>query len=195
MDVLTRDLTTADLEPDEIGLLRDKVRQLELDIEHLHETLDQLRHQMALASPEPINQSYSMDQFMLKLGTQRGRTYAWRSDYARATTETPGCQVVTTDDIQRWQKEKRVPEWAYLQIEWLVYPNRPSRSNEDWSDSNDGFLIELYTANPHLPNATLAARCTKQFGRPISEQAIKGKIHRLGKLGRLPIHRPSRDDD
>jgi hypothetical protein len=192
MEVIAREQVSA-LEPDEIALLRGKVRQLERDNEQLTETVERLRQQMTLSNPEPVDQKYSMDQFMLKLGTKRGRTYAWRSDYARATTVTPGCQVVTTDDIQKWQKEKRVPDWAYLQIDWLEYPNRSSQANEDWSDANDGFLVKLYVVNPHVSNAVLAAKCTQHFGRCISEQAIKGKIYRLGKLGRLPFHRPARD--
>jgi hypothetical protein len=144
------------------------------------------------ALPEPIDHKYTFPQFMLALAAKRGRTYGWKTDYAQATRDTPGCQVVGADDIQRWQRERHVPDWAYQQIEILDYRDRKGQSAPEWKSDEVQYLIDLYQADPHESNASLAAKCQEHFDRPVNVPAIKGMVHRLGEQDRLPRHRPPR---
>jgi len=179
-------------EGDEIATLKAEICELRAANERLEQTIGSLRVEVARVHPEPVNASYTLDQFMLALALRLGRTYGWRTDYARATQDTPGSHTVSTDDIQKWQKEKRVPEWAYTQIEWLKFNHRLGRNGPEWSQDEVGFLVDEYKTDPHQKNVVLAAKCEERFGRHISEQAIKGAVYRLGKQGVLPERRPSR---
>lgn len=170
--------------------LRMQINELKATNDRLEQTVNELRDYVARVMPEPINQTYTMDQFMLALCVKLGRTYGWRTDYARATANTPGSHHVTTDDIQRWQKQRHVPDWAFTQIEVLDYRARLGRSGPTWKPDEVNHLIQLYVADPHEPNASLARKCSEHFNRPITEQAIKGAVYRLGRQGRLPAQRP-----
>jgi len=174
----------------EVGWLRSQIQELKTANDRLEEQVNTLRGLIADTVPEPVNDHYTIEQFMLRLASKMGRTYGWRTDYAKATHETTGCQPVDTDDIQKWQKERRVPDWAYRQIDLLEFRMRMGRAGPEWKADEVDYLIAEYQADPHQPNATLATKCMKQFGRDISEQAIKGAIYRLGQTGRLPQHRP-----
>lgn len=179
-------------EPTEVMTLRAKVKELSDDNERLLATIDVLKGKMAFSNPEPINQTYTLDQFMVRIAAHRGRTYGWKIDYVTATANTPGSQPVSTDDIGRWQKNQRVPEWAYAQIEWLKFPKRIGRAHPEWSDDDVEFLVDLCVTDPHETNSKLAKKCTAHFDREISPNAIKGARYRLAQMGRLPEHRPPR---
>lgn len=169
----------------EIARLKEAIRRLEADN-------DRLAQMVKLLQPQPVDDTYPLDQFMVALAAQRGCTYGWRKDYADATHNTPGCLLVSTEDIQRWQREKKVPARAYAQIGSLTYPKRRSEAKPTWKAEEDGFLITLCRINPQEQNAALARRCTEEFGRLIDQDAIKGKKYRLVRAGRLPECDPSR---
>jgi hypothetical protein len=179
----------SEVDPDKIIDLRNQIDDLKLLNDRLEQTVIELRTQMVQNSPLPINETYTIEQFMLALATKLGRTYGWRTDYALATKNTPGCHEVNTDDIQRWQKQRRVPDWAFAQIDALHYRIRIGHSNPEWKPDEVQYLIDLYRADPHESNASLAAKCKLRFGRDINEQSIKGAVYRLGRQGRLPQHR------
>ena len=179
-------------EPNEVLALRDKVRELTESNERLLATIDDLRGKMAFSNPEPVNDTYTLDQFIVKVTTIRGRAYGWKTDYAMATANTPGSHRVSTDDIGKWQKEKRVPDWAYAQIEWLKYPTRIGRARPEWTDNDVEYLVDLCITDPHETNGKLAEKCTAHFDREITSGAIKGARFRLAQIGRLPEHRPPR---
>ena len=181
-----------DAEPEEVAALKAKIDELRSDNERLLATVETLREKMVFSNPEPVNDTYTLDQFMVAIATRRGRTYGWKTDYAIATVNTPGCHQVSTDDIGKWQKDHRVPEWAYLQIEWLIFPTRIGRSRPEWSEDNIDYLVELCVADPRESNNKLAAKCTAHFDREISPNSIKGARYRLAQIGRLPDHRPPR---
>lgn len=185
-------LIPAEADEDEVGHLKSEIERLENDNRRLSETVDRLQQQMAIAIPEPIDAHYTIKQFMAALAQQRGRTYAWKKDYTTATEHTPGSLKVSIDDIQKWQKEKLVPEQAYVQIDWLTYPTRVGKSapKPKWSENNIDYLVAEYEFDPKRSNAFLAEKCTIQFKRPITEQAVKGALFRLGESGRLPKQRP-----
>jgi len=175
-----------------VSSLRCQIQALKDANDCLEEQVNALRDQVARTTPEPVNNYYTIEQFMVALASKMGRTYGWRTDYVKATHETPGCQKVETDDIQKWQKERRVPDWAYQQIEMLEFRVRMGRTGPEWKEDEVEYLIGEYMTDPHQPNALLAEKCMQRFGRDITEQAIKGAIYRLGQSGRLPLHRPKR---
>jgi hypothetical protein len=74
----------------------------------------------------------------------------------------------------------------------MAFPERVGRSAPSWKHDELAYLIELYTANPHESNASFAAKCSERYGSQRSEQSIKGAIYRLGRQGRLPLHRPNK---
>lgn len=195
MDAATQLLDCSLTEQTDHDEVTAKIRYLEDDNRRLQETIVQLQQQAEITNPAPVNAHYTVKQFMVALAARRRRTYGWKKDYAQATEETPGCFRVSTDDIQKWQKEDRVPEQAFMQIEWLRYPIRTGKSppKPSWSEDNLAYLIKEYETDPHQPNAGLAEKCTAHFGRTISEQAIKGQLFRLGEANRLPKQRPARD--
>lgn len=190
--LLDSPLTGEELDHDEVADLKSKIRGLEDDNRRLQATIARLQQQAEIANPAPVNAHYTVKQFMVALAARRRCTYGWKKDYAQATEETPDCFRVSTDDIQKWQKEDRVPEQAFVQIDWLRYPVRTGKSppKPNWSEDNLEYLIREYQADPHQPNAGLAKKCTAHFGRTISEQAIKGALFRLGEANRLPKQRP-----
>jgi hypothetical protein len=170
---------------EEISRLRETIQRLEAENERLKETVDRWQ-------PKPDGDA-SLEQFMLALAVQRGCTYGWRKDYADATHNTPGSYLVNPEDIQKWQRLKRVPAQAYEQIGRLRYPTRAGRASgkPQWKPSEDDYLLDLCRTEPSLPNAVLAERCSSQFARDIDEPAIKGKKYRLIRAGRLPECDPS----
>lgn len=172
-----------------------KVKELSDDNQKLLATVQELRERMAFSDPEPVNETYSLDQFMVRIAARRGRTYGWKTDYAIATATTPGSQPVSLDEIGKWQKEQRVPVWAYVQIEWLKFPKRIGRQRPEWTDDNIDYLVDLCITDPHESNNRLAAKCTAHFEREISPNSIKGARFRLAQMGRLPEHRPPRPRD
>jgi hypothetical protein len=181
---LRREATATAL-PEDVDGLRREIEGLRAINDHLEKKVSELLAQQARMSPEPVDHSYTMEQFMLALATKRGRTYGWRTDYARATQETPGCRVVHTDDIQKWQKDNRVPEWAVDQISRMSFKQRIGRAGPEWKPGEVQFLIDLCIANPREPNASLANKCQERFGRDITESSIKGAKFRLNRQGRL----------
>lgn len=172
---------------DDLAALREKVKELQEHNDQLAATVTQLKAQIDLEQPEPINNTYTIEQFMLRLARYRGRTYGWCKDYAQATVDTPDCTKYDTDDIHRWQKENKVPVAAFVQIDRLVFkPRTGRRPKPNWTEDNITFLIGLVGENRSEKNAVLARQCSTHFGREISEDAIKGEKYRLEQAGRLP---------
>jgi hypothetical protein len=179
-------------DPDEVVDLKSQIEELKAANDRLEQTVNALRNQQT-AQPEPVDHTYTIEQFMVALASKLGRTYGWKTDYAQATKDTPGSHSVDTDDIHRWQKERRVPDWAYTQIAVLDFRARIGRGAPEWKSDEVQHLVNLYQADPHEPNASLANKCSDHFGREITEQAIKGAVYRLGRQGRLPLQRPPRE--
>lgn len=48
-----------------------------------------------------------------------------------------------------------------------------------WTDDDYDYLVQLYRANIQARNRVYAAQCTEHFGRPVTENAIRGALHRL----------------
>jgi hypothetical protein len=132
------------------------------------------------------NGYYSMGYFLSKLFVKMRRSYGWRTDYLKATETTPGCTPVTNETVQKWQSANRVPTWAVDQIDQLLFSKRSGQSGPVWTSENKEFLITIFTNDPSLSNIELAALCSAEFGRTITENSIKGEIDRSRKRALLP---------
>lgn len=155
---------------------------------------------------------YDLADFLAALQRKMGRTYGWRVDLVKATMDTEGVRPVKNEEIQRWQQEKRVPEWAMAQLPKLVFGRRKGENGPPWSSKEYDFLVALYkgAAICSLPegdptygtkkddkyptdsdtsNAEFSRICSNEFGRTITENGIKGAIDRRRKRGELPEYR------
>src|SRR6185437_15430493 len=148
-------------------------------------------------TPQPENGFYDLEDFVAALHKKMGRTYGWRVDYVQATQETPDCRKVKNEEIQRWQQSRKVPDWAFEQIERLVFQQRRGENGPPWSQGEYDFLVALYNGeagcklengdekhqikqgdkyptNSTTSNAEFSRICSLEFGRPITENSIKG---------------------
>jgi hypothetical protein len=135
---------------------------------------------------------YTFDQFLSALQVRMRGTYAWKTGYAKATVKTPGCEEVRTEDIQKWQKSDKVPVRAYEQISILSFEKREGKGAPPWTKQNIAFLVEQYNGKPGDPtksNAVLAKLCTEEFGRLITENAVKGQVDRCRKKKMIAEYR------
>lgn len=115
---------------------------------------------------------------------QNGHTHAWRKNYVDSTHRCDAAIRVTNQTIDRWRSRDIVPKWAVDQITILRFHVRPPVPMQDWTGEEVQFLMDAYQASQGRYR-DLASLCTEKFGRTISENAIKGKIDRLIKSGRL----------
>lgn len=173
----------------EISDLTQANARLEATISSLTQQLQHLDHYI-----EPTNGSYTMEQFLMILTARMRRSYGWRTDYIRASHETPQCTPVSNEIVQRWQNANAVPTWAVEQIGRLEFRKRHGKiGNPTWTETDENYLIEQYRDDPLQKNIVLAQRCAERFGRPISENSIKGALDRARKKGYLPGRRPARN--
>jgi hypothetical protein len=141
-----------------------------------------------IASLQRSNQSpngFTMQDFLGVLVAKMRRSYGWKIDYITASHTTPECVPVENETIQAWQKTDKVPEWAIVQIDKMVFRKRRGSVGPTWTDDNQSFLIETCQQNPALKYKELAQICTRHFGRTLTENGIKGKVDRLRKTGLL----------
>jgi len=178
---------------DKIKHLQQQVAELSQEKAELEAELEKLREQLQdinIHVVEPVNNYYTMEQFMFVLLRRLRRSYGWRTDYIIATQQTPGCTPVLNETLQKWKNRDQVPDWAVEQIERLKFPERTGVSGVTWTDENEAYLISIYMADPSQSNQILAHRCEQEFNRPIGENAIKGALDRLRRQDRLPKKRP-----
>jgi hypothetical protein len=178
---------------DKIEHLQQQVIELVQEKAELESELEKLRvqlHDITNRTIQPVNNYYTMEQFMFVLLRRLRRSYGWRTDYIIATQQTPGCTPVLNETLQKWKNRDQVPDWAVEQIERLHFPERTGLSGVPWTEENEAYLISLYTADPLQSNQTLAHLCEQHFNRPIGENAIKGALDRLRRQDRLPKKRP-----
>lgn len=187
-----------DTPDDEIDRLRSQIIELntvnaslEVEVENLRSRLQKIEEQPLSCGPSQ-NGVYTMEQFLSVLTAKMRRSYGWRTDYIIATHETPDCQPVANESIQKWQNSNKVPDWAVHQIDRLIFRKRGGNSAPTWSDEDEQYLTDLYKQDPRQRNRSLANNCEQHFGRTITENSIKGALDRLRKHGSLPKKRPSR---
>lgn len=155
----------------------------------LRERLEVSPRQAVAISDEKGNRFYTIEEFIAALHIKMGRTYGWRMDLVTATLA-PDVRPVKNEDIQKWQRTKQVPEWAFQQVDKLLFVKRMGQSGERWTDDNFLFLEDLYIADPTTSNDILAQKCSEHFGRNITPDSVKGTLDRRRKLGRLDRYRP-----
>lgn len=167
---------------DKVQILQDQETTLRVQLEEMQ--------QMAL--PKPVDGFYTLEEFTGALLRKRGQTYGWKVDYVTATN-TPDCRVAKNEDIQAWQKTNKVPDWAFEQIDRLIFPKRTGKKGQPpWLETEYDYLEFIYKEDPTRSNIVLVDLCTKKFGRSINEPAIKGALDRLRKKGRIDKYRPKK---
>ena len=143
---------------------------------------------LEVSVPQAVGGYYRIDQFMTRLAARRGHTYAIRIDYVTATQTTPGVRVVRDEDINVWQREGRVPDWAYGQIDQLIWPPRMRRQHQFWTTAELDALCEFYSEDPSRTNTMLAEMLTR-FGRPFTEQQVRAQLDRQRRKNRVSQYR------
>jgi hypothetical protein len=193
-----------DNQPPSVILTKIVFRDPEMDakLQHLEDEARELRDRIEKAStiPHPIADEkgdlyYTLEEFLAALQVKMGRTYGWRVDYVTASTETPEVHQARNEDIQKWQRTKKVPDWAFDQIDKLVFTKRVGQGGRQWSNQEGDYLVGFYVSDPTMSNASFANICTKHFGRKITENAIRGALDRLRDKGRIERYRPPKKSE
>jgi hypothetical protein len=122
------------------------------------------------------------DSLLLAIVKKRGKTWGWRSTYLAATQHTEGARPVSNHEIDKWRNEDRIPYWAVEQVPMLTFVNPIARRGVTWSRQERRFLHRIYENGVALTNDQLADMCSQQFGRLITDNAIKGMLDRSRKL-------------
>lgn len=181
-----------------VGQMKAKLSESVLPSSIITQRITDLEDQIAILTTrltphQPDNGFYTIDQFITALIRKRGRSYGFRVDYVTASSTTPGCRAVKTEEFHKWQQSKEVPDWAYDQIDRLVFPDRKGKKGQTpWTVGEYDFLAKGYTLDPSKSNLDFAIMCTKEFGRSITEEAIKGALDRLRKRKRISKYRPKK---
>ena len=123
---------------------------------------------------------YSLAHFIDRVVQRRGgQTYGYQSAYIRATEESdhPATELM----ISKWKRSGRVPAEYVQQIDLLVFvkPTRETRPRRVWSMGETDYLRAMYDDDPSASNSAFAHKCSSQFGRIITINAIKGQLYRI----------------
>lgn len=70
--------------------------------------------------------------------------------------------------------------------------NHDRRAAPGWTCENRSYLVAEFLRDPHSSNYLLASKCSAQFGREITENAIRGQLTRLRESGDVGL-RPGRN--
>ena len=147
-------------------------------IKVLESTVDDLNRQLNDALKR-LPDTSSIDAFVMKISGKSGRVYGWKTDYIEAS-KADNCTTVTSNMINEWIRDKRIPVWAYEQVDRMIFTQRLSKKYKHaWTIKQTQFLANLYRDSPTSSDAELAFACTQEFGRTITECAIKGALYRL----------------
>lgn len=113
--------------------------------------------------------------------SERRSLYGWKTALMEAIGDSSEPGRITEHDLCVWQKRGLCPQWLVDEVPFLRLKrkrNHKSVTQPDWSDAEFDFLIEQYN-DGKIKNRLIAERCSDKFGRTITENAIKGAIHRL----------------
>lgn len=174
------------LEQSEVSQLLDQIRSLEKQNEELARRIANLAKQTGEDSSEPQEKPtvYPISDLITAMAAAKdGNSYGWKTDYVKASHNTPGARPVEHHHILKWQKLKFVPAWAYEQVSFLQFRKRVGKKSPNWKREEYQWLADEYNANPKLTNAELARRFTAKFNRPMNENGIKGGLNRSNDMG------------
>lgn len=130
---------------------------------------------------------YTMEQFLIILFGKLGRTYGWKQAYMDASKK---LRQVDHHTVKEWQWENKVPAWAVEQIQRMEFNKWPRNAHQFWTVTERAYLVRIHLADLSMPNDELAELCTEEFGRTITENAIRGALHRARMAGVVPDKRP-----
>lgn len=120
----------------------------------------------------PIDGFYNFIEFRAAVFASLGRDDRWQSEYCEQTG-------VNLSKIQQWRKSGKVPAVNYDMATNLVAPkSEGSKPRQSWTTA-DYERMETLLNGPDSPNyKTVAAILSTEWGRNITENAIKGAVNR-----------------
>ena len=139
-----------------------------------------LRAQLAaqttgITAPVAVDGFYSWGEFFSAVfASLNGKTNRWQTDFAEQTG-------VNLSTIQKWRLTGKVPAINYEMALVLKTTVSASQTRQAWSGDEYDALQILLDTDPRPTYATIASTLTKDFGRKITENAIKGSVDRLKK--------------
>jgi hypothetical protein len=192
----------------EVSTLRKVINGLKGEIQDLEQENEELRNDQAYLTdriskftvtqipdqplPRPDG-DYSFqevnDIIISRCGKFHGSGVMW-ADYSENINAGDSAVLVTTARIQSWRKKKVFPRWAVEQL--LAMPVTEDKPKDNWSNQERDFLCKLHLADLHMSDDALAKACTREFGRKIGTNSIKGQFTKLRAQQRIPQRRPKR---
>lgn len=155
------------------------VHRLQIANQVLHQELDRLKRLVLEQHTDADDDSVAWTHFMFQVTLARGGTvYGAPTDYVRACENTPGCRPVTTEMMVRFKRHKKVPTWVIEQLPTLEFQIRPNHRGSIWNKTEQNYLATAHKTNQRID--VLAALCTKEFGRIVTTNSVKGQLYRLG---------------
>lgn len=87
--------------------------------------------------------------------------------------------------LQVWRKKGQVPSEAFDALDLIDPDNTHDAKSprKGWSEKEKSRVAELFKEGKKLPE--VAAICTAEFGRKITQNAVRGAKHRLQEQGKL----------
>lgn len=170
-------------------------RERACQISTLQKIIDQLQRradsELGDLQPSPDG-SYTAVQIAciihMKFGKDHGVKKALVEKNFQQRRDNSEMPKITDSLLQQWRRNDRYPGWMVDQLKALtpadLLPKRP------WTMEERTFLHELHNANPCLSNQELADRCSKQFGRYITDSSIRGALHRARSARIIAPYRP-----
>lgn len=124
------------------------------------------------AKPMPIDGFYTFSEFIIAVSASLGRLDRWQSEYSEQTG-------IHLSKLQQWRKTNKVPATNYEMATNLSAPKSDgTKQRQSWTEVEYS-RMEALLNGPDQPNyKTVAATLTSEWGRRITENAIKGAVNR-----------------
>lgn len=166
-------------------------------ITNLRQIITDLRQDITDLAPHPIDGNYTFLQWITRLISHLGYVKGVQQDYATGSQHDGNTvRPVSIQDIYKWHAANKVPDWAFNQIDLITYPTHGGTgegvtrsSHKEWSTVEVTWFVNLALENPKMHYKEIASLCSKEFGRTISENAVRGMFTRRRDDGRLPPRR------
>jgi len=177
--------SSSSYEDDLIEMYRNELYELRESEREKQAEIDQLRRQVArlqqnARDDEPVNGFYTQVQINALILTKFGKLHGIKKALVEKNQERrrhdPSLPKISDGMLQQWRRDNRYPAFVVEQLK-LLSPD-DLLAKHPWTADEMAFFVELYNTNPHLSNQELAIRCTKQFGRHITDCAIRGALTR-----------------
>jgi len=162
----------------ELSELRRSEQAKQAEIEELRAVVARLRQHAP--DDQPIGGCYTRVQInaiiLNRFGKNHGVMKALIERNSRQRKTDSSLPKITDGLVQQWRREDRYPAFVVEHLRTLDQDDLLTK--RPWSPEEMHFLVSEFTSNPSLSNQELAIRCTKKFGRHITDCAIRGALTR-----------------